>query len=90
MMLIISVVAFLLLFLAANYIIREITSALKQMIIVCRALKDGDFRNNGITLERGDELGRCGRHCWKSARISVGLWASSAKRPNIWPQPLRN
>ena len=57
MMLIISVVAFLLLFLAANYIIREITSALKQMIIVCRALKDGDFRNNGITLERGDELG---------------------------------
>ena len=57
MMLIISVVAFLLLFLAANYIIREITSALKQMIIVCQALKDGDFRNNGITLERGDELG---------------------------------
>lgn len=57
MMIIISVVAFLLLFLAANYIIREITSALKQMITVCRALKDGDFRNNGITLERGDELG---------------------------------
>ena len=57
MMIVISVVAFLLLFLAANYIIREITSALKQMIIVCRALKDGDFRDNGITLERGDELG---------------------------------
>ena len=56
-MIIISVVAFLLLFIAANYIIREITTALKAMIAVCAALKEGDFRDKAISFERGDELG---------------------------------
>ncbi len=56
-MIIISVVAFLLLLIAANYIIREITTALKAMIAVCAALKEGDFRDKAISFERGDELG---------------------------------
>ena len=56
-MIIISVVAFLLLLIAANYIIREITTALKAMIAVCVALKEGDFRDKAISFERGDELG---------------------------------
>ena len=58
-MVILSIVAFLLLFLAANYITREITSALKAMIRVCQSLKDGDFREQetDAVLERGDELG---------------------------------
>ena len=56
-MIIISVVAFLLLLIAANYIIREITTALKAMISVCAALKEGDFRDKAISFERGDELG---------------------------------
>lgn len=59
MMVILSVAAFLLLFLAANYIIREITSALREMISVCQSMKDGDFRDSGrdAALNRGDELG---------------------------------
>lgn len=56
-MIIISIVAFIILFIAANYIIREITSALKAMIAVCDRLKDGDFRKDGADLARGDELG---------------------------------
>ena len=56
-MIVISLVAFVLLFVAANYIIREITTALKQMISVCSRLQQGDFRDDGINFQRQDELG---------------------------------
>lgn len=57
-MVVISVVAFLVLFLASNYIIREINGALEKMMRVCHAMKDCDFRDHGVDMQRGDELGQ--------------------------------
>ena len=56
-MIVISLIAFVLLFVAASYIIKEITTALKQMISVCSRLQQGDFRDDGVAFERQDELG---------------------------------
>jgi len=60
LMTIISVVAFIVLFLAQGYITHEITSELKRMMAACEAMKDGDFRSHddGAGRERGDEFGR--------------------------------
>lgn len=56
-MVVISLIAFVLLVFAAVYIIREITGALSKMIGVCRELKEGDFSDHSVSMERGDEFG---------------------------------
>lgn len=62
-MTVISIVAFIVLFLAQGYITHEITGELKRMMAACESMKDGDFRNHGdgSGSGRGDEFGRMWR-----------------------------
>ncbi|SFH89158.1 methyl-accepting chemotaxis protein [Selenomonas ruminantium] len=42
----------------AVFIIRDITSSLHRGVAICNAMKNGDFRTNGLhSVDRGDELG---------------------------------
>ena len=57
MMIILAIAAFLLLFAASNFIIREITGTLHSMMSSCHKLQEGDFRDKGEHSQREDEFG---------------------------------
>ncbi|SFT60891.1 methyl-accepting chemotaxis protein [Selenomonas sp. GACV-9] len=54
----VNVVALILLIGLAVFIIRDITTSLHRGVAICEAMKQGDFRTNGVSsVDRGDELG---------------------------------
>ena len=56
-MIILSVLTLVILVGAAMWITKAITAPLNKMMVVCRSLRDGDFRVNNNSEPRGDEFG---------------------------------
>ncbi len=57
-MLVMSVVALLVLCVASLWISKEIINPLDAMMSICSRLRDGDFRQTGEQIARGDEFGK--------------------------------
>lgn len=72
-MLIVSLVAFLVLVLAAVSIIREISGQIGQMVSICERFQNGDFRKTMEIPHRGDEFGTMWRALGKIRENLSGL-----------------